>query len=188
MPHLPRRLARVAAQFGCPIFGAFFAPKVGIARIARPLPPITKPHPSLMRIFGLVFLAASTLAAAAAPGVLGDWRSTTGSIVRIYPCGSDVCLRVVKLSPDAPTSTDQQNPDSSLRSRPLCNLTIGTGFHQSDPTHLTGGHLYDPKSGHTYRGTIAAEGDTLKLHGYISISLFGRTETWQRAPTIQPCH
>jgi len=112
MPHLPRRLARVAAQFGCPIFGAFFAPKVGIARIARPLPPITKPHPSLMRIFGLVFLAASTLAAAAAPGVLGDWRSTTGSIVRIYPCGSDVCLRVVKLSPDAPTSTDQQNPDS----------------------------------------------------------------------------
>lgn len=138
-----------------------------------------------MRLLAAILLLSTP--ALASTGVLGDWRSTTGSIVRVYPCGSDVCMKVVKLSADAPTSTDQQNPDSSLRNRPLCNLTIGTGFHQSDPAHLTDGHLYDPKSGHTYRGTIAAEGDTLKLHGYIGISLFGRTETWQRVPTIEPC-
>jgi uncharacterized protein (DUF2147 family) len=140
-----------------------------------------------MRLLALAFLSASTLAAAATPAVLGDWRTPTASIVRVYPCGSDVCLKVVKLPPDAPATTDQQNPDRSLRSRPLCNLTIGTGFHQSDPTHLTDGYLYDPKSGRTYRGTVAAEGETLKLHGYIGISLFGRTETWQRVPIVEPC-
>jgi uncharacterized protein (DUF2147 family) len=52
---------------------------------------------------------------------------------------------------------------------------------------LSGGHLYDPKSGHTYRGTIVAEGDALKLHGYIGVSLFGRTETWQRVAAVEAC-
>jgi uncharacterized protein (DUF2147 family) len=132
----------------------------------------------------LLFVAA---AAHAAGGVMGDWKSPTNSIVRVYACGSDICLKVVKLSPDAPETTDKENPDASLRARSLCELTVGTGFHQDDATHLSGGHLYDPKSGHTYRGTIVAEGDTLKLHGYIGVSLFGRTETWQRVPAVEAC-
>jgi len=142
-----------------------------------------------MRLFALALLAASTVAVAAPadPTVLGDWKSPTTSIVRVYPCGLEVCLKVIKLGPDTPATTDQQNPDPTLRSRALSGLTIGTGFHRPDATHLTDGHLYDPKSGHTYRGTIAAEGDTLKLRGYIGISLFGRTETWQRVSTVEPC-
>ena len=138
-----------------------------------------------------VFLAASALStsAFAAPpnGVLGDWKTTTGSIVRIEPCGSAVCLTVVKLPPTAPERTDQQNPNANLRSRPLCDLVVGDNFEQLDPSHLTDGKLYDPKSGHTYKGTITAAGDTLHLHGYIGISLFGRTETWHRVPAVTAC-
>lgn len=135
----------------------------------------------------LVLLATTTALAAPTPGVRGDWKTPTSSIVRIAPCGSDVCLTVIKLSPTAPETTDQQNPDAALRSRSLCGLTVGTGFRQLDPEHLADGHLYDPKTGHTYRGTITAAGDTLKLHGYIGISLFGRTETWHRVPTTTAC-
>jgi uncharacterized protein (DUF2147 family) len=109
-------------------------------------------------------------------------------VIRVQPCGAAVCLAVVKLPSNAPSTTDGQNPDANLRKRPLCGLVIGTGFHQDDAEHLSGGHLYDPKSGHTYRGTISSEGDSLHLRGYIGISLFGRSETWKRVPAVTPCH
>jgi uncharacterized protein (DUF2147 family) len=150
----------------------------------------------MRRILSLsLLLSASAVAFAAThTGVTGDWKTTTNSIVRVAPCRSasstadqTVCLTIVQVPPSAPETTDQENPDTSLRTRPLCGLAVGTGFHQGDPSHLTGGHLYDPKSGRTYKGRITAEGDTLQLHGYIGISVFGRTETWHRVPTVPTC-
>ena len=143
--------------------------------------------------FCLFLLATTTALAAPTTGIGGDWTTTTSSIVRVEPCtpssaDQTVCLTIIKLSPTAPETTDKQNPDVSLRNRPLCGLVIGTGFHPTDADHLTDGHLYDPKTGRTYRGTITAAGDTLQLHGYIGISLFGRTEIWHRATTTTPCH
>jgi uncharacterized protein (DUF2147 family) len=142
-----------------------------------------------MRLAMLLFVAVSPFAfAAPAPSpLLGTWSTPTGSIVRVEPCASDICLRVLKLPPDAPNTLDAENPDKSLRSRTLCGLVIGTGFQPDDPTHLSGGHLYDPKSGRTYRGTIVADGDTLKLHGYIGISAFGRSEVWHHAAPVAAC-
>jgi uncharacterized protein (DUF2147 family) len=134
-----------------------------------------------------LFIAAAAHAANETLGAAGDWKTSTGSVVRVYPCGQEVCLKIVQLAKSAPETTDQQNPDAALRHRVLCGLTIGTGFHQDDATHLSGGHLYDPKSGHTYRGTISANGDSLNLRGYIGISLFGRSETWQRVAPVVGC-
>jgi uncharacterized protein (DUF2147 family) len=146
-------------------------------------------------LFTAFLSIAATAALAAAPSatVFGDWQTTTNSIVRVAPCApghaanSTICLTIVRLAPTAPETTDQQNPDAALRNRNLCGLTVGTGFHEADPEHLTDGHLYDPKTGHTYQGAISAEGNTLHLRGYIGISLFGRTETWHRVPTIRAC-
>jgi uncharacterized protein (DUF2147 family) len=145
-----------------------------------------------LRIPALLLILACSAVCHAATGVLGDWKTSTGSIVRVAPCGpsasQQVCLKIVQLAPSAPETTDKQNPDAALRNRSLCGLTIGTGFHQDDPSHLSDGHLYDPKSGHDYRGTIALDGANLKLHGYIGISLFGRTEIWHRASVVPSCH
>jgi uncharacterized protein (DUF2147 family) len=45
----------------------------------------------------------------------------------------------------------------------------------------THGTVYDPNSGKTYKGTITlVDHDTLKLRGYIGISLFGRNAIWSR--------
>jgi uncharacterized protein (DUF2147 family) len=120
-------------------------------------------------------------------GVMGDWKSPAGSVVRVYGCGVETCLKLVRLEASAPVITDTKNPDASLRSRSLCGLVIGTGFRATDADHLEDGHLYDPKSGRTYRGTIVAEGDSLKLHGYIGVSLFGRTEVWSRVGAVEAC-
>ena len=145
----------------------------------------------------LILAAATASASAPAPALspaqasLGDWRSAIGAIVRIEPCSTtnpDICLRIVKLSPNPPETTDQHNPDAALHNRQLCGLTIGSGFRQSDDHRLGFGHLYDPISGHTYRGYITPAGpDTLKLRGYVLFTLFGRTETWTRVPPIEAC-
>jgi uncharacterized protein (DUF2147 family) len=148
-------------------------------------------HPKqMMHLFRLVsvFLVLSMVPAAhAAHGVFGDWKTPSGSVIRVDHCGGDVCLQVVQLPSHAPATTDINNPDASQRQRPLCGLTVGSGFHQDDDVHLSGGHLYDPKSGNDYKGTITAEGDTLRLRGYIGIPLFGRSETWKRIAPVPGC-
>lgn len=112
--------------------------------------------------------------------MLGDWRDPTGSIIRIERCPSGICLRLISLSPSAPGSTDVHNPDPAQRHRALCGLEIGRRFHFTDPVHLSGGTVYDPKSGNTYRGVMEVKGNILKLHGYVGLPIFGRTEVWQR--------
>ncbi len=88
----------------------------------------------------------------------GDWREPAGSVIRIEHCNSGVCMRIVLLSPKVPSTIDTKNPDAAQRRRALCDLVIGSGFQLIDPTHASGGSLYDPKSGNTYRGTMSVEG------------------------------
>jgi uncharacterized protein (DUF2147 family) len=93
------------------------------------------------------------------------------------------------LSPTAPTKTDINNPDATLRGKSLCNLEIGSRFHPSDATHASGGTIYDPRSGNTYRGQMVVDGDLLRLRGYVGFSLFGRTEIWHRVhASYVSCH
>ena len=125
--------------------------------------------------------------AAGANGVTGDWVGPTQSVVRIEPCGSAVCARIVKLPPNPPSTVDLHNPDTALRGRPLCGVDIGTGFREQMPGKLTGGKLYDPTSGKTYKGTLTLAGDKLKLRGYVGVSLFGRSETWTRTDPVEAC-
>ena len=119
-------------------------------------------------------------------GVRGDWRTPGSAVVRIAACGPDLCATLLQLEPNAPIHLDENNPDPALHTRKLCGLQIGYGFHLTDPTHAEGGHLYDPKSGRTYRGAMASHGSELNLRGYVGIKLFGRTETWTRLPSPSP--
>ena len=112
--------------------------------------------------------------------ILGDWREPTGSIIEIFRCGHDVCAKMVAISKQATTQLDEKNPSPAARKHPLCGLQIGYGFHLTDPAHADSGRLYDPKSGKTYKGAMTADGDKLRLRGYVGIKAFGRSETWTR--------
>jgi len=121
-------------------------------------------------------------------GVLGNWRTPAGSTVRIEHCGTHVCLQIAALPPDIPT-TDIHNPDPALRSRAICGLEIGSGFTLTDADHASGGTLYDPKTGKTYRGGMGIEGAVLHLRGYVGIPLFGASQTWTRVmQPVKPCN
>ncbi len=135
-----------------------------------------------------IFTGTATLKAQTSP-FLGDWQVPSGTIVRIDPCPSGFCMRIVFISPKADSTMDIHNPDATLRARSLCALEIGSRFHSSDATHASGGTIYDPKSGNTYRGQMVVEGDLLRLRGYIGFSLFGRTEIWHRVhQSYASCH
>ncbi|MGB6744306.1 MAG: DUF2147 domain-containing protein [Terracidiphilus sp.] len=141
---------------------------------------------------GVLLLFAPVALAAQAGGVLGDWNDPLGSVIRIDRCGADVCLRIVSLSPTAPSTKDIHNPEPGLRGRALCGLEIGSGFSLRDPGHAVDGTLYDPKTGKTYHGSITAEGTAdggkLQLRGYVGIPLFGASQTWTRhTQALQAC-
>lgn len=76
---------------------------------------------------------------------------------------------------------DRENPDKSLHGRPIIGLPLAQDFHYAGDNRWEGGSIYDPESGKTYRCkmTLLSDG-TLKVRGYVGISLFGRTTVWTR--------
>jgi lathosterol oxidase len=75
---------------------------------------------------------------------------------------------------------DKNNPDAGKQGRPVLGLLILTGF-KFDTDEWNGGDIYDPEKGKTYSCTLSLkDAATLKVRGYIGISLIGRTEIWTR--------
>jgi len=77
---------------------------------------------------------------------------------------------------------DRENPDPALRSRPILNLEIVGGFHYEGHQKWSGGTIYDPNNGKTYKCWMKLKGQKLKVRGYIGFSLLGRTTVWTRVP------
>lgn len=142
---------------------------------------------SPLRLFLLGSLLFCAPRVFAAEGVIGTWIEPAGSAVRIDKCSSGLCATLVSISKTARSHMDIHNPDASMRTRPLCNLQIGSGFRLTDPSHAEDGHLYDPKSGKTYSGAMYSEGDTLHLRGYVGLKIFGRSEIWKRTNESKTC-
>jgi len=145
---------------------------------------------------GTCFSLLAWLSAASTPSPLsaadsdvrGWWQEPSGAVIQIASCAEGLCLKIVALSGGDHPHNDVHNPDAKLRGRALCGLQIGQHFTQTDRQHAEGGRLYDPRSGQTYSGSMTAEGNTLKLRGYLGIKLLGRTEIWTRvAPGQRTC-
>jgi uncharacterized protein (DUF2147 family) len=136
----------------------------------------------------LALLAAVLTASAAfaAPVLASDptglWQTpTNGGQVRISRCGQALCGVLVTSDHirAEPGALDENNSDRSLRTRPLRNLPMLRGF-TGGPTEWTGGSVYNPADGRTYRGTITMQGDnTLRLRGCVVAPLC-RNQTWTR--------
>jgi uncharacterized protein (DUF2147 family) len=134
----------------------------------------------------LIIATRPVFAASAEPAV--QWYAEGGAaVVEITPCADALCGRVVwvhsPLDQDGCELRDKNNPDPALRNRPVVGLQILGGLVASDhkPVSWTGGTIYDPVSGNTYRCRLELDGhDRLRLRGYVGIPLVGRTTTWTR--------
>jgi uncharacterized protein (DUF2147 family) len=121
-------------------------------------------------------------AAWAAPDATGNWLVEGGTaIVAIGPCGPNICGRISRILQREPgwNGADVNNPDPKLRTRPVLGLPILTGFKRAG-TGLSGGRIYDPNSGKTYRSKVSLNPDgSLKVSGCIAV--FCRAQRWTRA-------
>jgi len=74
---------------------------------------------------------------------------------------------------------DAKNPNKSLQNRDILGLEFLTKFTYDDGIY-NGGEIYDPETGKTYSCKMSLDGSKLKVRGYLGISLFGRTEYFER--------
>jgi len=148
-------------------------------------------------ILSLGFGFAATATNAAESDVTGWWldESKAGGIL-IAPCddklGSDRMCGTLgwmlhPLDDEGQPKIDRKNPDAQLRGRPFCGLQLMGGFAKVGAEEWEDGWIYDPDHGDTYQSKFQLLPDgTLKLRGFIGISLLGRSQIWTRPTEALP--
>jgi uncharacterized protein (DUF2147 family) len=133
-------------------------------------------------------LAMAHGARAAGDPVFGVWLTQArDGKVRVAPCAADpaqACGIIVwargPKGEDGRTLTDEHNPDAGLRGRPVIGMPIIWDFRRDRDGGWTGGRIYDPAGGKTYKARMASGGPgALKVAG--CVLFFCRAETWTRA-------
>ena len=146
--------------------------------------------------FVVVALVLPLTAAAGDPdAVLGLWatdpEADAGQAhVEIFSDGDTYAGKIVWLEipryeegdehgPAGEIKVDSENPDPSLRSRPIVGLVIMEGFTYGGERNWLKGFIYDPENGKTYKCKMRLTDDgLLKVRGFVGVSLLGRTEVW----------
>ncbi len=138
----------------------------------------------------VLFLVASLASAAgtarAQTTPIGDWLSAgAAAVVKIAPCASGegtLCGRIVWLW-DPSISTDSQNSDPALRSRPLVGLEMLSGFRPDASGGWAGGRIYNPEDGNTYSATLKVrDATTLDVRG--CVMFICRSQIWRRPSAL----
>lgn len=137
---------------------------------------------SLLGAASVLVLGAGAALASNAPGT---WSMQNGKVtVNVTDCGSGLCGTIVALKEpiskiDGKPKIDRENPDPSLRQRPLIGLSILVGMKAAGEGEWTGA-IYNPDDGKTYSGTVKLDGGTMKVQGCV-LKLFCKTNTFVRA-------
>lgn len=121
-----------------------------------------------------------------ADDIIGVWL-TSGkdpAKIQVYRSGDKFYGKIIWLqypTKDGKEKTDQNNPDKGKQNNSIIGLIILTGFKFDGEDEWKDGDIYDPESGKTYSCYLTLKDkNTLKVRGYIGVSLFGRTEIWTR--------
>lgn len=134
----------------------------------------------------LVFLVAAAPALAQVTPQ-GEWLTEGGKArVRIEPCAGrsdELCGTIVWSYRPADAKpgplVDVNNQDPALRSRPIVGLPLLQGFREEAPGRWSGGTIYDPEGGKTYKSKMRLAGpDRLEVEG--CVLFFCRGQTWTR--------
>ena len=119
--------------------------------------------------------------------IVGNWKNGEGTgIIQIYKNGEKYQGKIIWLKePNDPETgkpkLDKHHPDAKNHSRPLMGLVNMWGFSYNGDNEWNGGKIYDPKNGKTYSCKITlASPTTIKVRGYIGVSMIGRTDTWTK--------
>lgn len=119
--------------------------------------------------------------------IFGKWNSFNEdtneieSVIEVYQKDNKAYAKIIEI-------TDPERKDATCikckgkrKNQKILGMDILTGLKKDDD-EWSGGKILDPKNGKEYKCYIKLKDpNTLKLRGYIGISLIGRTAIWKRA-------
>ena len=114
----------------------------------------------------------------------GVWKMSNGKVtVKVSPCGGNLCGTVVALKKPRDDKgrprLDKENPNPSLRSRPVIGLTILSNMKPQGEGRWSG-TIYNPDDGNTYSSRMKLQGSgTMKVEGCVA-SLFCKSMKFVR--------
>jgi uncharacterized protein (DUF2147 family) len=118
--------------------------------------------------------------------IIGQWlNADSDAKIEIFKQNNKYYGKIVWLknpfNEKGKPQTDENNPDHKFHNRPIMGLLILRDLVYSRDNVWINGKIYDPDSGNDYSCKMTLKNNnTLKLRGYIGVSLFGRTEVWTR--------
>ena len=135
----------------------------------------------------MMMLAGGALADTSSPA--GVWKSIDDktkkerSIILITDVNGElkgVVEKIFDQPGDDPAHLCKECKDER-KDKPIVGMTILWGL-KKDGDGWSGGEILDPKNGKIYRAkmSLSEDGKSLKVRGFIGISLIGRTQTWLR--------
>jgi uncharacterized protein (DUF2147 family) len=133
----------------------------------------------------LLVIHFSVLAQVKPDAIVGVWLTggKEPAKIQVYRSGDKFYGKIAWMKNpllDGKPRVDRNNPDKSKQNQPILGLVLLQQF-KFDDDEWTDGKIYDPESGKTYSCNISLKNNnTLKVRGYIGVSLIGRTEVWTR--------
>lgn len=120
---------------------------------------------------------------------LGRWITESGNLeVEIAPCtpGSPtLCGKVVRVMANRSMAGPGQAGEFADK-RPALGMTLLSGFRPSGANEHQG-QIYNRENAKTYSATLTPVGtDQLRVHAYVGIALFGKTQVCRRPSPAGP--
>jgi len=136
----------------------------------------------------VLYLDCSSGQALNSDSILGRWRDVSGKVeIEIYKKKEKYHGKILWLKESnyrendskgmaGKPRIDRENPNPSLRNRPLLNMDLFWDCVFTEHKKWENGLLYDPLKGNTYRCSISMDTpDKLRVRGYIGVEIMGRT-------------
>jgi uncharacterized protein (DUF2147 family) len=112
---------------------------------------------------------------------IDDDGKTASSTVQLYLKGGKLHGKVVEILDPKQRDAKCTDCSGSRRNQPVLGMEILWGMER-DGDEWSGGRILDPNNGSEYRCIMKVEqaGKSLKVRGYIGLSIIGRTQYWHR--------
>ena len=145
----------------------------------------------LNRLFfsGYLLVVSLSVSAQSVDPALGVWKTIDektnqpSSLIRLEEKNGELIGTVIELIPTSgePLITHCRLCKGERKDKPIVGMVIMNGLKKEKAGYWSGGEILDPEEGDIYKVKIATDdGKTLKVRGYIGISLIGRTQVWVR--------